>query len=165
FMGIEASARRNYKKAARMEYGFEKIDYNAHLDDIREIWQSKTVRQGRVPDYLLQGAVSACENPPSKNSVHDYAYFGVFKDRGLVAYLGCLVSGELCAIEQIYGHAAHHQNGVVPMLIIDLVRHLPEQYPHVKYVTYDTFLGAGQNLRRFKRKFLFKPHKVTWIPG
>ena len=165
FMGIEASARRNYKKAARMGYRFEKIDYNVHLDSIREIWQSKTVRQGKVPDYLLQGAVSPCENPPSRSNIHDYAYFGVLQDRTLVAYLGCLVSGEMCAIEQIYGHAEHHPNGVVPMLIIDLVRNLPEQYPQVKYVTYDTFLGAGRNLRRFKRKFRFAPHRVTWDLG
>ena len=165
FMGIEASARRNYKKAARMGYHFEKMDYNVHLDNVREIWQSKTVRQGRVPDYLLQGAVSPCENPPTKSNIHDYAYVGVLQDRTLVAYLGCLVSGELCAIEQIYGHAAHHANGVVPMLIIDLVRHLPERYPRVKYVTYDTFMGATQNLRRFKRKFGFAPHKVSWTLG
>ncbi len=46
---IEASARRNVKKAARLGYSFARIDFNARRGEIAEILSSTTVRQGRMP--------------------------------------------------------------------------------------------------------------------
>jgi hypothetical protein len=165
FMAIEAAGRRNFKKAARNGYRFERVDYNARLDDIAAIWRSADVRQGRVPEYMRQGQVRPCRNPPSRTDAHDYPYFGVFKDGRLVAYAGCLVSGEVCMFEHIFGHAAHQAEGVVPMLLIGAVRYVREHYPRVRFCTYDTYLGASRKLRRFKRKFGFLPHRVQWVLG
>ena len=165
FMGIEASARRNVRKAGRSGCAFQKIEFNSFLADIGEIWKSAPMRQGKVPEYLLKGEVKPCSNPSALTNVHDYPYFGILKEGKLVAYAGCLVSGELCAIEQIYGHAAYQQDGIVPMLIAGIVGHLLERYPAVRFFTYDTFFGASETLRRFKRKFGFVPHKVTWKLG
>lgn len=165
FMGIESSGRRNVRKAERNGYAFRKIEFNSFLNDISEIWKSAPVRQGKVPDYVAKGEVRPCINPESRTNVHDYPYFGVLKDNKLVAYAGCMVSGELCAIEQIYGHAAYQQDGVIPMLIVRIVDHLLEHYPAVRFFTYDTFFGASDTLRRFKKKFGFVPHKVTWKLG
>lgn len=165
FMGLEPAARRNFRKAERMGYRFAKIDFNAQLDDVREIWQSAEVRQGKVPEYVSKGQVKPCRNPATKTDVHDYPYVGVLKEDRLVAYAGCFVSGQLCAMEQIYGHAAYQQDGVVPMLIIGMAGHLLTHYPAVRFYTYDTFFGASETLRRFKRKFGFVPHKVTWRLG
>lgn len=165
FMTLEGSARRNFKKAGRNGYRFERIDFNTHLDGVRAIWQSTDVRQGAVPDYMREGRVQPCANPPSRTDIHDYPYFGILKDNRLVAYAGCLVAGELCAIEHIYGHAEVQADAVVPMLIISIAGYVLANYPNVKAYTYDNLLGASTNMRRFKRKFGFKPCKVTWRLG
>jgi len=165
FMMIEASARRNFKKAKRKGYKFKRIDYNAFLDDVREIWQSTDVRQGRMPEKFLKGEVSPSSNPPSRTNTHDYPYFGVVLGDKLVSYAGCVVSGEICMIEQLYGHADHHAEGVVPMLIIGIAGYVIDNFPCVKYYGYENFLGAGRNLRRFKKKFKFLPYHVKWVLG
>ena len=165
FMAIEASGRRNVRKAERNRFRFERIRFNDHLDGVKAIWQSADVRQGQVPDYVAKGQVKPSQNPETKTNVHDYPYFGVLKDGELVAYAGCLVAGDLCAIEQIYGHAEYQNQGVVPMVITGIVGYALEHYPKVKVYTYDNFFGASETLRRFKKKFGFVPHKVKWVLG
>ena len=165
FMSVEAAARRNFKKAARLGYVFDRIVHNDRLAGMTEIHQSAEIRQGRMPEKMLTRPVAANTDPASRTNIHDYPYFGILKDGKLVAYAGCMVSGELFMIEQIYGHAAHHSDGVVPMLIISMAKHILERYPNVKYYGYGTFYGAGTTLRRFKRKFLFLPHRVEWVKG
>lgn len=165
FMYIEASARRNYKKAVRIGYEFKRINFNDYRDDIKEIRQSTDVRQGKVPDEFLKSDVPECKDPPSKTDIHDYPYYGVLKDNKLYAYAGCLVAGELCMIEQIYGHADYQDDGVVPMLIVGIAGEMMKNCPKVKYYGYGSYYGAGETMRRFKRKFKFLPHKVEWKLG
>src|SRR5258708_5476954 len=143
FMKIEASARRNYKKALRSGYEFRKIDYNAHLDDIREIWMSMPIRQGAVPKHMQEGQVWRISDPPSRSPYQAYPYYGVFKDNHLVAYSGCLITGELCSLNTLFGHASHLENGVVPLVLIETVRNLILHFPTVKYFVYDTFYGGS----------------------
>lgn len=163
---IEAAGRRNYKKAGREGCSFRRINFNDHLEDIREIRQSSEFRQGRrMPDSYLADSVKPCTDPASRNPLHDYAYFGVFREGKLVAYAGCLISGELCMINHILGHADFFELGVVPFLIVDLTRYLREHHPTVRYYSYGTYFGASESLRRFKRKFLFMPHRVRWVLG
>lgn len=162
---IEASARRNAKKAERLGYRFAKIQFNDHLDDIRAIRQSTEVRQGRLPDEFLNAPVAPCLNPPSRDPHHDYPYFGIVKDGHLYAYAGCLIAGELGMIEHIYGHAAHQENGIVPLMMIGIAGHLMTHHPAVRYYGYGTFFGATATMRRFKKKFHFLPHRVTWVLG
>lgn len=163
---IEASARRNVKKAIRLGYRFEAIDYNARLDDVTAILRSTTTRQGKpMPERLIKERARPHANPPSRSHFHDYPYFGVSKDDRLVAYAGCMVAGELCAIESIYGHAEFLSDAVVPLMIVSITGYLAERHPAARYYSYDTYFGAGETLRRFKRKFLFAPHRVTWRLG
>lgn len=163
FMRIDGSARRNFKKAQRSGYRFERIDYNACLDDIGAIRRSATVRQGEMPPEYLNGTPAPCLNPPSRTDVHDYPYFGVARDGHLWSYAGCLISGELCMIEHIIGHADRQPDGVVPMLIIGVAERVLQQHPKVKYYGYGSYFGASESMRRFKRKFGFEPHRVKWI--
>ena len=72
------------------------------------------------------------------------------------------VAGELCSITDLFGHAQHLEFGVVPQLIIDVARQVYASYPTVKYYAYGTYFGATHTLRRFKRKFEFNPHRVSW---
>jgi hypothetical protein len=162
---IEPSGRRNCKKAARLGYRFERIEHNAHLQGMQAIHQSATVRQGDMPAQLLNRAVKPCDDPPSRTRVHDYPYFGVLVGDQLVAYSGCFVCGEIFMIEQLYGHAEHHANGVVPLLVTEMARYALAHYPQAKYYANEMYFGAGPSMRRFKKKFGFIPHKVRWELG
>ena len=68
-------------------------------------------------------------------------------------------------LEHVYGHADRQPDGVVPMLIVGIAEHLIRQRPMVKYFCYGTYFGASTTMRRFKRKFLFEPHRVDWQLG
>jgi len=163
---IEPAARRNVKKAVREGCTFRRIRFNDHLDGVRTVRQSAAVRQGRaVPDEYIRGDVRPTADPPSHSPLHDYPYFGVFHGDRLVAYSGCLVAGEVCLIEHILGHAAWLERNVVPLLIVETARHLYEHHPRVRFYAYDTYFGASDSLRRFKRKFGFLPHRVRWVLG
>ncbi len=160
---IESKARGNYRKALKHGYTMEPFDFNSRLEDIREIWQSTEVRQGTLPEEIREGRVKPVTHPPSRTKDHDYPYYGVFKDGKLLAYAGCLVAGELCNIGDCFGHDKYLPNGIVPLLIIEIARHVYETYPAVKYYSYGTYYGSNESMRHFKRKFLFYPHKVKWL--
>jgi hypothetical protein len=163
YMLLESSARRNHKKAIREGCSFTRINFNDHLDDVRKIWRSTDTRQGQMPDHMLRGDVQPVTDPPSKTHFHDYPYYGIFFENQLIGYAGCLVAGEYCGVEQIYGHADHLTRGAVPQLFIGIAQDLYKSYPQVKYFSYGTFFGAGETMRRFKKKFQFYPHRVRWI--
>jgi hypothetical protein len=162
FVRIEASARRNVKKARRLGYDFHPIEYNDYLADVTAIRRSAEVRQGELPAEFLTKEATLCRNPPTKNLLHDYRYYGVLKDGTLYAYAGCFVCGEVCLLEHIYGHAERQSDGVVPLLITGIAEELMARHPAVRYYCYGTYFGAGTTMRRFKRKFLFQPHRVEW---
>lgn len=166
FSSIESSARRNYKKSLRLGYHFDRLDYNAHADEIIAILGSANARQGRpMPGKLLARQEDSNSDPPTLSNRHDYPYFGVFRDGRLYAYASCLVAGELCAIQTIYGHADHQDDAIVPMLLIGLAECAIRDYPHVKYYAYGSYYGASPTMKRFKRKFGFMPHVVHWKLG
>jgi hypothetical protein len=166
FMSVEGSARRNYKKACRTGCRVVRIQFNDHLDAIRDVRLSTPLRQGRpMPDDYSNGIVRPVSDPPSRNPCHDFPYFGVFAGDTLIGYAGCLVAGELCHIEHILGHAEYANLGAVPLLIIGIAKELYRSHAHVKYFAYGTYFGAGPTMRRFKRKFRFMPHRVDWELG
>jgi hypothetical protein len=163
---VDSSARRNIKKAIRLGYRFERIDYNAHLADVTAVLRSAKVRQGRaMPNHLLRAEATPISDPKSSRPSHDYPYFGIFRGDTLVAYASCLIAGELCTIETIYGHAAFHADGIVPLLIASIGDNLSKSHSQVIYYAYDTYYGASDSMKRFKRKFLFRPHHVVWNLG
>lgn len=160
--GIDGSARRNVRKAVKRGYRFERIDYNARLDDISAILRSTTRRQGAMDADLLARGALPINDPPSRDMHHDYAYYGVLEGDTMVAYAGCFVAGEILMIHTIFGHADHQNNGVVPALINGIAHEIYQRYPTVRYYAYDKWFGASQTLRRFKRKFSFEPYRVHW---
>tara|TARA_R110001599_G_scaffold349046_3_gene576847 strand:- start:771 stop:1505 length:735 start_codon:yes stop_codon:yes gene_type:complete len=160
---VESSARRNYKKAIRKEYTFRRINFNDYLDDIWDIRRSAKVRQGEMPEGFINNRPSEVCVPLSNSNVHDYPCFGVFNQNGkLVAYANCIVAGELIEVEHVYGHSEFQSDGIVPLLYISIGEVAVTEFPHVKYYSYGTFLGASPTMQRFKKKFKFLPHKVLW---
>lgn len=163
FMMVEGAARRNFKKATRLGYSFKLIDYNNHLSEIQDIRRSTTTRQGKLPADFVDAEVQPNKNPPPLGNTHGYPTFGVFdSDNVLRAYLNCLIAGELCMIEHLYGHAKYQSDGAVPLLILSVAEHILENYPKVKFYGYGSFYGASTTMRRFKRKFHLLPHHVIW---
>lgn len=163
FKAIESAARRNYKKACRLGYVFERIDCKQYVDDMTAIVRSTPVRQGRpMPARFFTDGISAPDNPASNSNLHDYPYFGIVRDGRLHAYASCLIAGDICSIETIYGHADHQADGIVPMLLIDIARTMVKHNPDVKYYSYGTYFGASETMQRFKRKFGFIPCRVRW---
>jgi hypothetical protein len=164
YMRIDGSARRNHKKSLREGCEVRRIAFNEHLGEIGEVWTSTDTRQGRLmPKSYREGRVQPISDPPSLSPLHDYPYFGVFLRGKLIGYAGCIVAGEYCGIEQVLGHADYLPFGVVPLLFVGIARHLYEHHNRVKYYAYGTYYGASETLRRFKRKFDFHPHRVTWL--
>lgn len=159
---LESSARRNIKKAKRQGYEFKRINYNDYLDDIGAIHGSTSVRQGKMDEAFMNQRPKPIDNPKSTDDNHDYAYFGILKEGQVVAYAGCLVAGEMLLLATIFGHDDYKSDGIVPLLIASIAEYKYENYPSVKYYVYDKFYGAGTNLRRFKKKFRFEPHTVSW---
>lgn len=159
---LAGSARRNIKKAKRQGYEFKRINYNDYLEDIAEIHGSTPVRQGEMDPEFLNQKLKPIDNPESIDQRHDYPYFGVLKEGKVVAYAGCLVAGEMLLLATIFGHDKYKSDGVVPFLIAGIAAYKYANYPHVKYYVYDKYYGASESLRRFKRKFCFEPHTVSW---
>lgn len=162
FMMIEAAARRNQKKAVRLGYTFQRINYNDYLHDVSDVIKSTDHRQGKMPDSILNAEIKPCTDPASNTNVHDYPYFGVLREGKLFAYASCMVSGEICMLATIYGHADCVSDGIVPMLIIGIAEYIYGHYPYVKYYSYGNYFGATESMRRFKRKFAYLPHQVHW---
>jgi len=164
YMRIEGSARRNHKKAVREGCEVRRIAYNEHLAEIAEVRASADTRQGRLmPEDYRKGLVRPTSDPPSRTPFHDYPYFGVFLKGKLIGYAGCLIAGEYCEVQHVLGHADHLSLGAVPLLLIGIAQDLYRCHPQVKSYAYGTYFGASESLRRFKRKFDFHPHRVTWL--
>jgi hypothetical protein len=164
YMRIEGSARRNHKKALREGCEVRRISYNDHLAEVAEVRASTDVRQGRLmPEDYRKGVAQPTSDPPSRTPIHDYPYFGVFLKGKMIGYAGCLVVGEYCGVEHILGHADYMSLGAVPLLLIGMAKEMYEHHRQVKYYGYGMYFGASESLRRFKRKFDFHPHRVTWV--
>lgn len=159
---IEASARRNIKKALRLGYTVSRIDFNRHRSEIAAIIRSAPARQGPMPADLMTGELPEISDPPSRTSFHDYIHIGVKKDDELRAYCSCFVAGELFSVNDIFGHDAYQSDGIVPLLLTETVGYAIANHPQAKYCMYDKYFGASTTLRRFKKKFGFLPHKVEW---
>jgi hypothetical protein len=160
---IENSGHRNVKKAIRLGYVFQRINYNDYLSDILDIRKSTSVRQGKVSDSFMNTKPKAIEDPMSKNHYHDYPYFGVLDNTGqLVAYAGCFLAGEVIELSHFYGHAVHQKNGVIPLLVTSIAKYVIENHSQVKVFMYGGYIGSSATLRRFKKKFHFFPYHVRW---
>src|SRR5438105_2464499 len=99
------------------------------LNDILTFLQLPKVTINLMPEAMREGHVVPIADPPSRNAFQDYPYFGVFKADKLVAYAAGLVTGELCSLNDLYGHADYMEDGVVPLAIVETARCLFETYP------------------------------------
>ena len=144
------------RKAARANYVFREIDPNKFIDEIFAINNSASERQGREMDESYK--VKMNSYPVDKYN----QYFGVFKEENLVAYLWVVKSGELVVLNRLLAHADHLNAGVMYLLVTSYISHAIISEKELKYVMYDTFFGASEGLKMFKKRCGFIPHRVKW---
>ena len=78
--------------------------------------------------------------------------YGVFSAEGvLVGYVLVLEQGEVATLGVILGHADHLENGIMYLLVTEIVGDLMRK-GQARYCFYDMWFGASDGLRTFKRQ-------------
>lgn len=144
------------RKAQRAGYFFKKFNPEFSRASILEINLSASARQGRMMDESY--TKDRLQYPQDENN----AYFGIFQNDILVAYLWVVKSGELAVLSRLLGHADHLSQGIMYLMITAFIEQELAAKTTTRFVMYDTFFGAGDGLKLFKTRCGFKPCKVKW---
>jgi len=150
--------RQNRNRALKSGYQFKAINTMEHLNEVLEINSCTGIRQGRQmpPEYFNAEKVETFTRKfPTM--------FGVVDSNGVLrSYIIAEFYGEICVLIRILGHVEHESDGIMYLMVGGLVEYIIEKYPRVKWIMYDTFVGAPQSLRFFKEKLGFRPYWVHW---
>jgi hypothetical protein len=142
------------KRALRRGFTFLEIDQNAFIDDIHAINTSITERQGRPMDPAY------FEKPQHYEKKPHFRYFGIINQRGmLVAYCNIATYGNFAATDRLLGYK--NNDGTMYLLLVEIICQLIDD-SQVQYFMYDTFLGAQEGLRNFKRRLGFQPYRIRY---
>jgi hypothetical protein len=142
------------RKATARGYRLRPIDRNDHIDEIYAIHTSVDQRQGRPMDSAYLVRKTHYDNLPHS------ACYGVFDIHGrLSAYCSLVRYGNFVATDQLMGYK--NNDGIMELLLSSIVCRLIEERA-VDYFMYDTFLGAKQGLREFKRRVGFRPYRARY---
>lgn len=150
--------RNKRNRATRSGHTFRAFYAPDLLEEILEVNRSADQRDGRpMPqDYFLADRVAdyLARNPDM---------YGVFSSDGrLRAYIHVEHMGEICVICRLLGHKDHLNDGIMFLMISELVRDLISNHPETKYLMYDMWMGASSGYRQFKEKNGFRPYRVKW---
>lgn len=155
---IMQAMRTNRNKALKKGYHFQPITGTDYLDDIYEINCSAENRQGNKMKSAYTDKTAVKEFLESGPIM-----FGVLNSEGkLVAYISPWVLGDFVDISKLLGHEDYNNDGIMYLLVSGLVEELSRQKT-VKYLMYDTFIGAQPGLRYFKERLGFQPYVVKWV--
>lgn len=152
------------RKAQRQGYAYRKVDPDQYLDDVLAIRTSDPKRQGKsIPDYFKVRPTQIIADPFRNDcKLHREEFFGVFKDDRLIAYTTIFFYGELGQVNHILGHAEHLQEGVMNLLVSEMVREIIEDKPWVRAINYlYPYVGkTNGGLGLFKKNTGFFPEVV-----
>lgn len=155
---IMQAMRTNRNKALKKGYTFQRITGINYLDDVFEINCSADNRQGNKMKSAYTDKTAVKEYLES-----DPIMYGVLNSEGkLLAYISPWMLGDFCDISKLLGHEDYNHDGIMYLLVSGLVEELSRKKT-VKYLMYDTFIGAQPGLRYFKERLGFKPYIVNWI--
>lgn len=142
------------KRAERRGFIFREIDQNEYIDDIHAINISISKRQGRPMDAAYSNKPLNYERKPH------FRYFGVVDINGmLVAYCNIAIYGNFAATDRLLGYK--NNDGTMYLLLVKIICQLIDD-TQVQYFMYDTFLGAQEGLRNFKRRLGFLPYRIRY---
>ena len=142
------------RKAQSRGYVFTAIDRNRYIDDIHAINTSLAERQGRPMDPGYHDKQLHYQDQPC------FRYYGVLDAQGrLVAYCNVGIYGDFAATDRLLGY--RRSDGAMYLLLTEIACQLIAE-GQVRYLMYDTFLGAQPGLREFKRKLGFRPYRIRY---
>lgn len=144
------------RKAVKAGYTYEPIDPNKLSEEIFAINTSASARQGKEMDDSYKKKFG--HYPVD---VHNL-YSGIFKENKLVAYLWLVKSGELTILNRLLGHAKHLDAGIMYLMVTSCISDCIDNSKDIKFIMYDTFLGATEGLKMFKKRCGFAPYNVNW---
>tara|TARA_B100001996_G_scaffold381801_1_gene372019 strand:+ start:1333 stop:2025 length:693 start_codon:yes stop_codon:yes gene_type:complete len=144
------------RKSVKNNFIFAEIDRNDFIEDIYEINNSSQIRQNRKMDSSYTKKITQYSDSQL------FRYYGIIKNKKLVAYTEIGYHGDFISFNQIIGHKDYQNFGIIYHLIIEVIKDTIEKYVSVRWVYYDMYYGASKGLQDFKRKFLFKPYNVNW---
>lgn len=161
---IGDKARNMIRKAQRHGYEYRQVDPDDYLDDVLAIRTSDPVRQGKpIPDYYKVRPVKVIDEPFCNGcEYHGEGFYGVFQGERLVAYATIFFYGELAQVNHILGHAEHLQEGIMNLLVSEMVADLIRNRPWVRAINYlyPHSSKASSGIGLFKRSIGFAPEKV-----
>jgi hypothetical protein len=158
---VSTSVRRGRKRAVDRGYRFELVRPLAHIDDIIAVNRSAPERQGRTMEAWYTDADRV------RDAFRDDRPIGGVLDASgrLRAYAVVPTFGDACVLSRLLGHAEHLDNGVMPLLITEMIRSKIAERDDTGaplWIMYDTFWGARPGLVDNKRRYRFQPYTVTW---
>lgn len=132
--------------------------WNLHRDDVHWINTSAPIRQGNPmnPAYLEYPSAKTIDNPCQH---HKYLLITVTLENRWYAYAIIHCMGELCNISTIIGHADYLKDGIMLLLMEEVIRSAGNV--GVKVVDYGTWDSGTDGLRYFKHSTGFKPLTLT----
>jgi len=145
------------RRCTKLGYTCREFDPNALQEEILEIHSSAEERQGRTIDQSYKKRMNYPVNGFN-------TYLGIFKEEKLVAYCWIVRTGELLLLNRLMGHQDFMKDGImykVVMHAIELGFELKKKGSG--YVMYDTYYGAGEGLKLFKRRLGFMPYRAKWL--
>jgi hypothetical protein len=160
---IGDKSRNMIKKAIKLGYSYKKVIANNYIDDIINIRTSDTLRQGQaIPEYFYQRPDNILSFD-SGCALHGEEFFGIFKDNELIAYSTIFLYGELAQVNHILGHKDHLQNGVMNLLVFEIINSFINSKPWIKGINY--LYPGSNNIKKgtglFKKSVGFREQTIV----
>jgi hypothetical protein len=149
--------RKRARRCSKLGYTVGVFDPDERRADLLAIHRSLPERQGRPIDPQYLDPDAELKKGPNVE------YLGVHRDGVVVAYTRLDYVGEIAGMGRVMGHGDHLDAGVMSLLMAGVVDHVKKTRPDARYVFYDTFFGAPEGLRAFKRNVGFRPYLVRWL--
>lgn len=157
-------------KARRLGYTSERLAQNAYSASVLAIQRSKLIRsRGVMLDAAIRPDREAADTRrafvPPRCPEHWNIDWGAFSNakegRRLVAHAALVRSGDLINLVHFMGHGDFHHDGVVKMLMMDVMQWLIEKkdanVQGVRYFLYGAIEHGGRGLSDWKRYIQFRP--------
>jgi len=179
---------RKSKKALKLGFVFAPLHYENYLPDIQAIRESLKWRAAGLPKdpYVLTPDVLQSQPSLSREiklphcDIHWEKWFGIFQSQPnyrqgqvithqkLLAYARIRRAGNTIKYAELIGHFEYLNSGVMALLHLEIMRYFLESptapADHgIEYLTYNNLERGADGLFFWKRKALFRPHKIELL--
>lgn len=158
---IGDKSRNMVRKAIRAGYQYVTVDANNYIDDVMAVRLSAPTRQGKpIPAYFFERPEKIVYN--QECPYHGDGFYGIFKGGKLVAYTTLYFYGQIAQVNHILGHAEFLKDGIMNLLMHEVVNDLIENKPWVRAINY-LYSGArngASGTALFKRSIGFEPLRL-----